>query len=175
LSDVLFILADLRSVWVTANVSESDIAKMPKVKDGTFRMTATAYPNRELSARLLSVGAVVDPQTRTVPILAQTDNPDDLLKLGMFVRIMLDSSAGERVLTVPAGAVVEIETEKYVFVPSGQAAEHQNFTLKPVEVGRQAGDRVEIKSGLTEGTKVVASGAFMLKSQLILQNNTDEE
>ncbi len=175
LSDVLFILADLRSVWVTANVSESDIAKMPKMKDVAFQMTATAYPNREFSARLLSVGAVVDPQTRTVPILAQSDNPNDLLKLGMFVRIMLDSSASERALTVPAGAVVEIETEKYVFVPSGQAADHQNFMLKPVEVGRQSGDRAEIKSGLTEGTKVVASGAFMLKSQLILQNETDEE
>ncbi len=91
-NDVLFILADLRSVWVTANVSESDVAKLPKIKDGTFRLTATAYPNREFSARLLSVGAIVDPQTRTVPLLAQTDNPDDLLKLGMFVRIMLDSS-----------------------------------------------------------------------------------
>ena len=56
LNDVLFVLADLRSVWVTANVSESDVAKLPKIKDGTFRMSATAYPNREFSARLLSVG-----------------------------------------------------------------------------------------------------------------------
>ena len=105
-------------------------------------MTATAYPNREFPARLLSVGAIVDPQTRTVPLLAQTDNPDDLLKLGMFVRIILDSSASEQVLTVPAGAVVEIETEKYVFVPAGKEADI-GFTLQPVEVGRQSGDRVE--------------------------------
>ena len=59
-------LADLRSVWVSAKVSESDVAKLPRLKDGTFRLTATAYPNREFSARLLSVGAMVDPQTRTV-------------------------------------------------------------------------------------------------------------
>ena len=78
-------------------------------------------------------------------------------------------------LTVPADAVVEIETEKYVFVPSGKEADHQKFTLRPVEVGRQYGDRVEIKSGLTEGDKVVASGAFMLKSELILQNEPEEE
>ena len=174
-SDVLFMLADLRSVWVSANVSESDVAKLPKLKDGTFHLTATAYPNREFSARLLSVGAMVDPQTRTVPLLAQTDNPDDLLKLGMFVRIMLDSSSSEQVLTVPANAVVEIETEKYVFVPSGKEADHQKFALRPVEVGRQSGDRVEIKSGLTDGDKVVASGAFLLKSELILQNEPEEE
>ncbi len=70
LNDVLFVLADLRTVWVTANVSEANVGKLPKLKDGTFRMSATAYPGREFSARLLSVGATVEPQTRTVPVLA---------------------------------------------------------------------------------------------------------
>ena len=150
-NDVLFILADLRSVWVTANVSESDVAKLPKIKDGTIRFTATAYPNREFTARLLSVGAVVDPQTRTVPLLAETDNPDDLLKLGMFVRILLDSSATEQVLTVPASAVVEIETEKYVFVPAGKGPANRTFT-RPAgrdrpPVGRPRRDQVRLERG----------------------------
>jgi len=174
-TDVLFMLADLRSVWVSAKVSESDVDKLPKLKDGTFRLTAKGYPNREFSARLLSVGAMVDPQTRTVSVLAQTDNDDELLKLGMFVQIMLDSSTSEQLLTVPAKAVVEIETEKYVFVPSGKHADHEKFTLRPVEVGRPCGDRVEIKSGLRDGDKVVTSGAFLLKSELILQNEPEEE
>jgi membrane fusion protein, heavy metal efflux system len=173
--DVLFMLADLRSVWVSAKVSESDVAKLPKLKDGAFRVTATAYPDREFSARLLSVGAMVDPQTRTVPVLAQTDNPDGLLKLGMFMRIMLDSASSEPVLTVPANAVIEIETEKFVFVPSGKEAGHQKFTLRPVEVGRPTGDRIEVKSGLRDGDKVVTSGAFLLKSELILQNEPEED
>ena len=71
----------------------------------------------------------------------------------MFVQIILDSSASEQVLTVPAGAVVEIETEKYVFVPAGKDADHRTFTLRPVEVGRQAGDRVVIKAGLKPATR----------------------
>jgi cobalt-zinc-cadmium efflux system membrane fusion protein len=174
-TDVLFVLADLRSVWVSGKVSESDVAKLPRLKDATFHLTAKAYPDREFSARLLSVGAMVDPQTRTVPVLAQTDNPDDLLKLGMFVRIMLDRSTSELLLTVPAPAVVEIETEKYVFMPSAKDGAHQKFKLRPVEVGRESGDRVEIKAGLSEGDKVVSSGAFMLKSELILQSETSEE
>jgi cobalt-zinc-cadmium efflux system membrane fusion protein len=174
-TDVLFMLADLRSVWVSAKVSESDVDKLPKLKDGTFRLTAKGYPNLEFSARLLSVGAMVDPQTRTVSVLAQTDNPDELLKLGMFVQIMLDSSTSEQLLTVPAKAVIEIETEKYVFVPSGKHADHEEFTLRPVDVGRPCGDRVEIKSGLRDGDKVVTSGAFLLKSELILQNEPSDE
>jgi RND family efflux transporter MFP subunit len=174
-NDVLFDVADLSSVWVTANVSESDVAKLPKIKDAVFRLTATAYPNREFSARLLSVGALVDPQTRNVPLLAQTDNRDGLFKLGMFVRIGLDSSATENALTVPASAIVEIENAKYVFVPLAQGPQNRSFRLQAVECGRQAGERVVIKAGLTKGDVVVSTGAFLLKSELILQNQTEDE
>ena len=136
-NDVLFMLADLSLRLGLRQRLRVGRRQAPELKDGTFRLTATAYPDREFSARLLSVGAMVDPQTRTVPVLAQTDNPDDLLKLGMFVRIMLDSSTSEQVLTVPAAAVVEIESEKYVFVPSGQGQPIiEKFTLRPVEIGR---------------------------------------
>jgi RND family efflux transporter MFP subunit len=175
LTDVLFKLADLRSVWVTANVSESDIAKLPRIMGGKFRLTATAYPNREFSARLLSVGALVDPQTRTVPLLAQTDNPDDLFKLDMFVRIQLDSSVSEPVLTVPASAVVEIETGKYVFVPAGKGPDIRTFALRPIEAGTETGDRLVIKAGLDEREEVVSSGAFLLKSAIILKHQQNED
>jgi cobalt-zinc-cadmium efflux system membrane fusion protein len=175
MNDVLFGLADLRSVWVTANVPESDVAKLPKMHDGTFRVAATSYPGREFQARLLSFGAAVDPQTRTVPLLAQTENPEGLLKPGMFVRILLDSSANEQALTVPAAAVVEIDTLKFVFVPAGKEAAPRTFTLKPVDVGRKVGDRQVIKGGIKPGEPVVATGAYLLKSELILQNEPDEE
>jgi RND family efflux transporter MFP subunit len=175
MNDVLFTVADLRSVWVTANVSESDMAKLDRIRGGTIRFHATAYPGREFDARLFSIGSVVDPQTRTVPILAERENADGLLKVGMFVWIVLDTSATELALTVPTAAVVEIETLKYVFVPAGQEGDHHKFTLKPVETGRQAGDRIIIKAGLKEGDTVVTTGAFLLKSELILQNEPEEE
>jgi membrane fusion protein, heavy metal efflux system len=175
LNDVLFVVADLRSVWVTANVTESDVEKLPKIKDGSFRMSATAYPGREFSARLLSVGATVDAQTRALPVLAQAENAEELFKLGMFVRIHLDSSAVESVLTVPAGAAAEIEGQNVVFVPVKNSPENRSFYPRPVEVGPPTGDRVVVKAGLNKGDQVVSSGSFMLKSELILQNQADEE
>ena len=172
MNDVLFVVADLRTVWVKADVNESDVGRLTRVKDGTIRFRATAYPDREFQARLISVGSVVDPQTRTVPILAETDNPDVLLKAGMFAQILLDSSAVEEAVTVPSAAVVERDGLKFVFVPADSP---RTFTLRPVEVGRQAGDRTIIKAGLKAGDAVVASGAFFLKSELILQNEPEEE
>jgi RND family efflux transporter MFP subunit len=175
LNAVLFVLTDLRSVWVTANVTESKLDKLPKLKDSSFRMSATAYPGQEFKARLLSLGATVDTQTRTLPVLAQADNTDDLFKLGMFVQIHLDSSAVESVLTVPAAAAVEIDGQNVVFLPSQNSSGSRSFEVRPVELGSQIGDRVLVKAGLKEGDQIVASGTFMLKSELILQNQAEEE
>ena len=117
---------------------------------------------------------MVDPTTRTVPLLAETANPDGLLKLGMFVRIVLDSADHRAApLTVPTAAVVEIEGQKVVFVPAGK--DERTFTVRPVKLGREAGDRLVILAGLARGRPVVSSGAFFLKSELILQNETEED
>ena len=97
-------------------------------------MTATAYPDRTFEARLLSIGAMVDPTTRTVPILAETPNPDDMLKLGMFVRIVARQRdhrgapdrphRGRRRDREPEGRLPprrERERRPYLHLPPGQA------------------------------------------------------
>jgi multidrug efflux pump subunit AcrA (membrane-fusion protein) len=179
LNDMLFTVADLNTVWVTANIAESDVASAPKIRGGSIRFSTTAYGARLFSAQLLSVGAMVDPQTRTVPLLAQTNNSDGLLKPGMFVRILLGSPTTERVLTVARAAVVDIEGKNGVFVPvkpAGSSTTDQHaFTFLPIETGRDAGDRVVVKSGLKEGEVVVDTAAYQLKSELILQNQTEED
>lgn len=171
--DVLFMLADMRTVWVMANITESDLAILPTLKDGMIRLTTTAYPGRTFQARLLSVGAQVDPTTRTVPLLAETPNPDDLLKGGMFAQIVLDAPSTQEVPTVPVAAAVEIDGRSGVFVPSGK--DGRTFTFRPVKLGRVADGRQVILGGLARGDTVVSTNAYFLKSELILQNEPDEE
>jgi RND family efflux transporter MFP subunit len=173
LNDLLFTLADLSTVWVMANIPESDFGLLPRLQTGTIRLTATAYPERTFEAKLLSIAATVEPTTRTVPLLAETNNAEGLLKIGMFVRIALDSTEEEKALTVPTSAVVEIEGKKAVFVPNG--ADERSFRFQPVKLGREAGGRQVVASGLNSGDLVVSKGAFTLKSELILQNETEEE
>jgi multidrug efflux pump subunit AcrA (membrane-fusion protein) len=178
MNDVLFTLADLSNVWVVANVYESDFASLHALRGGSVRLTATAYPGRSFEARLLSIGAVVDPATRTVPILAETQNPDDMFKLNMFVRISLDAAATEELVTVPISAVVEIEGRAGVFLPVGEKAGDRpghTYRFHPVKLGREAGTRQAVLAGLEEGEAVVATGAFFLKSELILQNEPEED
>lgn len=172
-NDVLFVVSDLDTVWVKAEVGESDVAKLSRLQNGTFRFRAArAYPDREFQARLISVGSVVDPLTRTVPILAEAQNPDGLLRAEMFAQIILDSSSVEQLLAVPTSAIVEIEGDKYVFVPSDKP---RTFSIRPVETGRQFDGHTEIRRGLKAGDPVVSAGAFFLKSELTFANEPPEE
>jgi len=173
--DLLFTLADLSDVWVTANIPESDLAKLPSIQGGAIRFSSTAYPKRIFDARLLSVGALVDVATRTVPLLARAENRDGMLRPGMFTRILLDGPVDEAVLTVPTASVVEVEGRPGVFRPQGGDAANPTFELRPIQTGRQVGERVVVRSGLKEGDVVVAEGAFVLKSELILQNSGDDD
>jgi RND family efflux transporter MFP subunit len=172
LNDVLFTLADLKTVRVVGNISESELGALPALKQGQVRMTAAAYPNRTFEATMLYTSQNVDPTTRRVSLVAETKNPEGLLKLGMFVSMHLESTNIERVLTVPAAAVVEIEGKKGVFVP-GHAS--RTFVLRNVITGRDNADRVVIKSGIDPGQKVVTQGKFMLKSELMFKNTPEEE
>ena len=171
--DPLFVVADLSRVYAVANIPESDFAALPGLDGGAVHVAASAYPDRVFAARMLYAGAEVDPATRTVRLVAEAENPDGLLKLGMFARIALDAKATEAAVVVPPGAVVDLDGVSVVFRPDPK--DPHTFTRHAVKLGRDTpGGRV-VASGLRAGDPVVVAGAFQLKSELILQNETEED
>ncbi|MCI0420711.1 MAG: efflux RND transporter periplasmic adaptor subunit, partial [Acidobacteria bacterium] len=94
-----------------------------------------------------------------------------LLKLEMFATIQIPTSARREALMIPAAAVQQVNNESVVFV---ELAENK-FEKRKVELGTNSDGWVEIKGGLKEGEKVVAQGAFMLKSHLKKEEFGEEE
>ena len=171
-TDILFSVVDPSNARVLANVPESDISILPQLGNAKVRVKAAAYPGKIFEASILSIGAEVDSKTRTVPLRAALPNPDGLLKIGLFVRVVLDSPTKQNVLTVPASALIAIDEQTGVFLP---ATEPRSFQFRAVKAGREVAGKRVVTSGLKPGDKVVSTGAFLLKSELILQNETDEE
>jgi multidrug efflux pump subunit AcrA (membrane-fusion protein) len=171
-TDVLVTLADLTDVHVAASIPEVELADLPDLEGGTVRMTAAAYPGRTFEAKVLYTGALVDPMTRRVQLVAETSNVDNLLRLGMFVRVVLDSRRATKAMTVPEAAVVSIDGRTGVFRPHPDG---RTFGFHPVTVGMASQGRQVIKEGLAPGDRVVGTGVFMLKSELVLQNEPEEE
>ncbi|BCB27140.1 cation efflux system protein [Sulfurimicrobium lacus] len=157
--DVLYQIADLSSVWIVADVFEQDLALVRPGENA--RAMLNAYPGKAFSARVSYVYPTLNPQTRTVPVRLELANPGGLLKPGMYADVELSTPAGGKVLTVPASAVIYSGKNQTVLVELAPG----RFEPRPVKLGMQGGDYVEVLEGLTESEKVVVSANFLIDSE----------
>jgi cobalt-zinc-cadmium efflux system membrane fusion protein len=156
----LFVVADLRRLWVMADVHEKDI---PKVQLGLLvEVQVTPYPQENFQGVILYIGEVIEPATRTVKVRTEMPNPDGRLKPEMFATVKILTTVEERILTVPGLAVQKDRGKDIVFVRRGS----DQFEPREVSLGDPSGDRLPVLKGLTEGEEIVTKGAFILKSEL---------
>ena len=159
----LYAIADLTRVWVMADVFESDA---PAVSVGLQAfVTSPNDPAIRLQARVSYIQPLVDPTTRTLKVRLELNNPGYKLKPEMFVDVTF-RAGGSKTLTVPSEAVLDAGTTQTIFLDLG------NGVIEPrhVEIGRRFGDRVEILRGLSQGERIVVSGAFLLNSESQLKS-----
>lgn len=161
----LFTVADLDTLWLFLQIFEKDL---PAVKTGArVMLSCESHPEHRFSGTVDFIGSVLDPHSRTIQARAVIDNPERKLKPGMFVYARIEARNGGRenvpVLAVPSGSVAQLEGRDVVFVESGE----REFEVRPVRLGEAAGEWVEVLSGLAEGERIAATGAFTLKSEVL--------
>ncbi len=160
--DPLFTVADLSTVWVEAEVFESDF---PSLKIGQkVDIVSQSYPGKTFSGTVSFIYPFLDPRTRTVKVRVQIANPGLRLKPDMFVTVSLKIPLGEA-LVVPVTAVMDSGKRKVVWVEM----EPGMFAPHDVQVGARVGDNVQILSGLARGDKVAASGGYLIDSEAQLK------
>jgi len=159
----LYEIADLSKVWIHADVFEKDIAALARMTSKTLTFRAAGYPDREFTAEVFHTGNAVDERTRAITLIAAADNPERLLKPGMFVEVVLPVGAVRRAVQIPTTAVQRENQETYVFV----AVRDEEFERRPIRTGRAVGGLVEVIDGLKPGERIVAEGGFALKSELL--------
>jgi multidrug efflux pump subunit AcrA (membrane-fusion protein) len=159
---MLFSIADLSTVWVTANVYEEHLPYLDSFKDQTITLRNDALPDHVFSANVFYTGEIMDEATRTISLRAIADNPEHRLKPGMFVNIELPIRQSKSVV-IPSAAVQQHEGKQFVFVYQG----NDQFQRRDVLVGLTSGNSIVVRSGLKKGESVVTAGGFILKSQLL--------
>jgi len=160
------LLADTSRMWVMTNVYERELAAiLAQQARGTVpaEVVVPAFANRVLKGQVEAVGGTLDEATRTAKARVVVDNPDGILRRGMFAQVRLLLDTGQTALAVPAEAVLEDEGRSFVFVRH----DPEYFVRRPVSRGRSAGGWVEITRGLRGGETVVTRGAFLLKSDVL--------
>jgi cobalt-zinc-cadmium efflux system membrane fusion protein len=158
LSAPVMTIADLSSVWVTSDVPETAI-RLVRMGE-PVKIEFAAYPGETFHGRVAQIGDTVDPQTRTVKVRAELQNPGGRLKPQMFGNIQLAEQTESRP-TVPAGSVIATDGRTLVWRETAKGV----FEKVSVVTGPQAGDRVAILSGLQAKDRIVVDGVMLLAAK----------
>jgi cobalt-zinc-cadmium efflux system membrane fusion protein len=163
--DKLLLLADTSRVWVITTVYEREVAAVlqaQRLEPVQAVVTVSAYPDATFKGHVEQVGGTLDEATRTAKVRVVVDNPDNLLRAGMFARVQLLLRAAGGGLALPEEAVLDDEGRSFVFV----RAKGPYFIRRPVTTGRSLDGWIEV-SGIKPGAEVVTHGAFLLKSDVL--------
>lgn len=158
----LYTVADLSTVWVYAQVFQTDLAQVRPGDAAT--VTVDAYPGRSFHGKVDFILPEVDMNTRTARVRLVFPNSGLALKPGMFVNVSLRNYIG-RVLTVPASAIFHSGSRNLVFISKGDG----NFEPREVSLGQRAGDDYIVLKGMKQGESLVTSANFLIDSEAQLQ------
>jgi Cu(I)/Ag(I) efflux system membrane fusion protein/cobalt-zinc-cadmium efflux system membrane fusion protein len=158
----LYTIADLSTVWVYANVAQTDIGRLKPGNAGT--VTVDAYPGRSFAGHIDQILPQVDPMTRTVRVRLVFGNPGVVLKPGMYVNVTIAAPLG-RQLVIPSSGVLQAGTRQIAFIDHGQGY----LEPREVEGGPRVGDRIAVLKGLRAGDRIVSSANFLVDSEAQLQ------
>ncbi len=158
----LFRVADLRRVWILADVFKID---MPFLKLGS--PTTVAYNNSQsYEGRVDFIYPEVDATARTVKARIPLNNPALTMKVGQYVNAAIHSEVSYNALAVPAQAVINTGLRQVVAVALGGG----RFEIRDIKLGAYADGYYEVTDGLTEGDTIVTSGQFLIDSDANLKN-----
>ena len=157
----LFVVTDLRTVWVIGDLFERDFAS---VKVGSpVTIAIPARPNAVLTGRIAYIDPRVDPATRTAKVRVEVPNRGMELRLGMYVTLEFRTGSGNRSVVVLREAVQAIGDRNVVYI--AVEGDDGRFAERPVKLGVVMRDSVEVLEGVKIGDRVVTSGSFFLRGE----------
>jgi membrane fusion protein, heavy metal efflux system len=156
-------IADLSHVWVICDVYENDLANVHLRQHADIQLNA--FPGKTFSGTISDIGAQLDPSLRTAKVRIQVENPQHLLRIGMFATGILEGSRASQQTVVPAAAVLQLHDRSYVFEPAGDG----NFKRMWVKTGDTLpGNLLEVTAGVQPGQQVV-------NNALDLENTVEQQ
>lgn len=162
----LYMLADLSTVWVYADVFESEL---PWVNVGdSVEMTLTGIPSKKFKGTLSYIYPYAEVKTRTIKVRLVFDNAELLLKPDMFANIVIHTQQQPDAITVPSEAIVRSGERDQVFV----VREQGKFEPREVIIGLSSNGLTQIVKGISPGEKVVTSSQFLIDSESKLREST---
>jgi len=156
-----YTISDPSTVWCIASVNEADSGALQIGQPVEVQLLA--FKKDTFAGRVVLPGQAVNETTRTLEARIEVDNPDRKLKPGMFATVSIPTDTIGNHLVIPDEAVQTVNGQSCVFVEE----QPDMYRLRPVRLGEQFTGQDEVLEGLTEGTRIVTTGSFVLKGELL--------
>lgn len=159
--DELFTISGLSDVWVIADVYESDISKI--TEGASVHISTLAYPGKVFTGTIDKVYHMLNDESKTMSVRVKLSNEDYLLKPGMFTNVSVKCKAdGTSMPRIDSHALVFEGGKNYVVVVTPQ----QHLQVKEVDVYKQLSKECYIRSGLSEGDRVLNKNVLLVYNAL---------
>jgi cobalt-zinc-cadmium efflux system membrane fusion protein len=156
----LFTITDPNHLWAVIDLPERDLAKVHANQNITLEVDA--YPGESFTGKVLSIGTLLDPATRRIPVRCVVDSKGGRLKPEMYARITPLSDSQRMVVRIPNTALVTDGLYNYVFVETAPG----RLQKRRIDLGEQSREYTVAKEGLKAGEKIVTVGAILLNASL---------
>jgi membrane fusion protein (multidrug efflux system) len=169
-------LQSLTPIYADFSLPQQELARL---KTGMrVRVTIDTYPGRDFDGTLTAINPDLDQSTRSVGLQATFENPDQLLRPGMFAHVEVLLPEEQPVLVIPATSILSAPYGDSVYViesKPGKDSGKPELVVRQqfIRPGRARGDFVSIESGLKAGDRIVSAGIFKLRNGMsVTENNT---
>ena len=157
----LFVVSDPKKLWVMLEVTERDLPKL--VSGDELTLHSAAFPGKTFKGKLLKIGDMLDPTTRTAKVRGEVENTEGVLKAEMYVTVdVADGKQSAKGADVAARAVLFRDDKHYVFVEKKAGT----FERREVAVTEDHDGQTTIIKGVVPGDRVVTDGSLYLQSIL---------
>lgn len=167
-SDDLFVVSDLKKLWIHAEVPEEYLATLAIGQKASVQVEA--FPDHVFEAVLAQIGDVLNPATRTVRVRCEANNQKGLLRPEMYAAIEFTLGRSEPGVVIPQKAVQNLEGNSVVFVKTSDSS----FEVRKVTTGESYQGRIHVLDGIQTGEELATEGSFLLKSEFMKQQFAEE-
>lgn len=154
----IFTVSSLKTVWVLADVYESDLSKISL--NDEVDISTLSYEGKIFKGKISQVGNLLDPQTKTMKIRIVMDNTDGLLKPEMFAVVKVHIGHPSKSVSIPSASVLFDNNKYYVMVRKSKTG----FEKREIIPGPVLGKNTFIKNGISAGEIVVTEGSLLTEN-----------
>jgi RND family efflux transporter MFP subunit len=161
--ETLFTITNLSSVYVEAQIYSKDLHVLKNAKE----FIAVSPSNQSITAklRLISAAQEVNEENQTQRYIFSLSDADADFKIGQNITVRVVSGLASRQLAIPNAAITDINGKPAVFVKDGP----ESFSVSYIQKGSDNGTQTSVINGLKEGSRIVQTGAYQMKTMFLNQ------